>query len=71
MTGQELREARERMAMTQQSLADALEISRSQLGNYERGIHRQTGAPCPIPRTVELAVKYLLSQPNPQGARPR
>jgi hypothetical protein len=50
--------------MTQVVLASALEISLSQLGNYERGTHRQTGRPCPIPRAVELAVRYLLSQAN-------
>jgi transcriptional regulator with XRE-family HTH domain len=66
MNGTEHRAARERMGMTQQSLATTLGISRSQLGNFERGTHRQTGRPCPIPRTVELAVRYLLIQPQPR-----
>jgi transcriptional regulator with XRE-family HTH domain len=64
MTGTELRATRERLGMTQAALASALDISVSQLGNFERGTHRQTGRPCPIPRTVELAVRYLLSQAN-------
>jgi transcriptional regulator with XRE-family HTH domain len=66
VTGTELRAARERMGMTQVALAAALGISLSQLGNYERGTQRQSGQPCPIPRTVELAVQYLLIQPQPR-----
>jgi transcriptional regulator with XRE-family HTH domain len=62
MTGQELRAARERLGLTQAALAALLEISLSRLGNYERGIHRQSGKPYTIPRMVEFAVRYLLSQ---------
>jgi transcriptional regulator with XRE-family HTH domain len=60
MTGQELRAARAELGLTQASLAAALGISRSQLINFEHGVHRQSGRPCPIPRAIELAVRYLL-----------
>jgi transcriptional regulator with XRE-family HTH domain len=64
MTGQELRAAREQLGMTQAALAATLGVSLSHLGNYERGVRRQTGQPCPIPRTVEFAVRWLLCQAN-------
>jgi transcriptional regulator with XRE-family HTH domain len=64
MTGSELRAARERLGMSQSALAALLEISLSRLGNYERGIHRQSGRSYPVPHMVELAVRYLLSQAN-------
>lgn len=60
MTAEELRDARRRLGMTQRQLANDLGISLSQFGNYERGRDRQSGRPCPIPRTVEMAVQYLL-----------
>ena len=56
--------------MTQRQLAYELEISLSQLGNYERGTHRQSGRPCLIPRTVELAVRYLLIEANAKKGAP-
>jgi transcriptional regulator with XRE-family HTH domain len=52
--------------MSQQALAAALGISLSQLSNYEHGTQRQSGRPCPIPRAIELAVRYLLSQHQPR-----
>ena len=60
MTRQELRAARDRLGMTQASLAAALGISISQLGNYERGWDRQNDRPSTIPRAIEFAVRYLL-----------
>jgi DNA-binding XRE family transcriptional regulator len=71
VTGTELRAARERLGMTQRALAEALGISLSQLGNFEREIHRQTGRPCPIPPAIELAVRYLLSQANNESREGR
>jgi len=53
MTGQELRQARKRLKMTQVGLADALEVHWNTIARAERG-------ELPILKTTELAVKYLL-----------
>jgi transcriptional regulator with XRE-family HTH domain len=59
MTNTELRATRKRLGLTQAQLAAALGISVSQLHNYERGSDRRTGAPCPVPRLVELAIGMI------------
>ncbi len=53
MTGAELKEARERLGMTQAAMAEALGMQRNSVARMERGEQR-------IMRTTELAVKYLL-----------
>jgi transcriptional regulator with XRE-family HTH domain len=59
MTGAQLRATRKDLGMTQAALAKAFGVSLSQLHNWERGEDRRTGAPCPVPRLVELACQAL------------
>ena len=53
MTGAELRQARERLGMTQQKLADAL-------GMWRHSVARMERSESPVMKHTELAVKYLL-----------
>lgn len=55
MTGIELHTFRRRLGLTQAQFADILDVSVSQLHNWEQGRDRRNGKPCPIPRLVELA----------------
>jgi len=55
MTHLELRALRKRLGMTQPQFAEKLGVSVSQLFNWEHGVDRRTGAPCPVPKLVELA----------------
>ena len=64
MTNEEFKTARKQLGQTQKQFAAALGISSSQLWNYEHGLDRQSGRPAVIPRTVELAVRYLLNEAN-------
>jgi transcriptional regulator with XRE-family HTH domain len=56
MTGPELLALRKRLGLSRAALAARLDISESQLANYETGTTRSRGTPCPIPRVVELAL---------------
>ena len=67
MTNTELRAVRKRLGLTQAALAEALGISLSQLHNYERGSDRRTGAPCPVPRLVQLACRALAADESADG----
>jgi transcriptional regulator with XRE-family HTH domain len=62
MEPRDLRTWRERNDLTQQSAADALEISRRTLLSYEQG-------ESPIPRIVEYACNWL--DKNPAAIEPR
>jgi len=53
MNGYDLKISRAILSVTQQQLADLLEMSKSMISNYECGIQ-------PIPKTVQLAVNHLL-----------
>jgi DNA-binding XRE family transcriptional regulator len=53
MTGEELRRVRLRLKMTQNELAQALEVHWNTIARAERG-------KLPVLKTTELAVKYLL-----------
>ena len=53
MTGEQLRQARERLGMTQSQLAEAIGMQTNSLAMIERGLR-------PVVKTTELAVKYLL-----------
>ena len=55
MTGNELRDARRRLLLTQTHLADLLDISRPTVSYYETG-HAK------VPKTVELAMEALLAR---------
>ena len=53
MTGQELRQARRRLDMTQKELANALELHTNTVARMERD-------ELPVVKTTELAVRFLL-----------
>jgi predicted transcriptional regulator len=53
MRARELKKARARLGLTQVALAKALDVHRTVVARYETSV-------MPIPRTVELAVQYLL-----------
>lgn len=53
MTGEGLRRAQRQLGLTNAQLCKTLEIAETTLCNYKAGRW-------PVPRTVELAVKYLL-----------
>ena len=55
----ELNTTRRRLLLTQQDLADRLEISRGTVGRWER-------EDAPIPRWAALAVRYLATDRVPQ-----
>ena len=40
-------------------LAETLGVSAAQLFNWEHGKDRHTGAPCPVPKLVELAAETV------------
>ena len=53
MTKEELKEARDKLGMTQAELAEALGMQRNSVTRMEMGIQ-------PIVRTTELSIRYLL-----------
>lgn len=55
MTGPDLKAWRARLGYTQTAAAAALDISVSQIADYESGHKRGTDRTAPIPRHVELA----------------
>ncbi len=66
MTAAELVALRERLGWSKREMARRLDISVSRLADYEAG---QTRGPkprlAPIPRVVELAIKYLAGEREP------
>lgn len=57
MTGDELKNWRMRLGMTQGDLAKRLDISAQTISNYERGAN--------VPRVVSMAIRYLLTTRAP------
>jgi DNA-binding XRE family transcriptional regulator len=53
MTGEQLRQARKRLGMTQSELAEAIGMQKNSIAMIERGLR-------PVMKTTELSVKYLL-----------
>ena len=53
MTGKELKEARDKLGLTQSELADKIGMSRVMIGLMERDVQ-------PIEKRTELAVKCLI-----------
>lgn len=59
MTGAELKEARRKLGLSQQALADELGMSRNMVGFMERG-YGEGGKPVGISQTTAMAVWCLL-----------
>jgi DNA-binding transcriptional regulator YiaG len=59
MTGIELRAFRKQLNLTQVQMAGSFDVSVSQLWNWEAGIDRSSGKPCPVPKLVEMACEAL------------
>jgi len=53
MTGEQLRQARKRLGMTQSELAEAIGMQKNSIAMIERGLR-------PVMKTTELSVRYLL-----------
>lgn len=68
MTGAELKAARKSLGMTQAQLAQALEVSVSQLHNWEHGVNRGHHTVCVVPRRTELAVGALFDRNHQERA---
>ena len=68
MTADDFKAWRAEMGLSQRGAAEALDLSRGTIENYERG-HRIGGQPSPIPLTVALACTALAEglAPWPQG----
>jgi DNA-binding XRE family transcriptional regulator len=64
MTGQELKQTRATLAMTQKELGQALDLAKNTVARAERG-------EIPIQRTTELALKYLLLVRKRRGGKSR
>jgi DNA-binding XRE family transcriptional regulator len=62
MTGEELRQARRRLKMSQAELGQALELHKNTIARMERG---ELG----IVKTTELSVRYLLVMSKKQGGK--
>lgn len=58
MTAEDFRDARRRLGLTQQQLAEALELALFTVKCYERGTWSD-GRPALVPRTVALALEAL------------
>lgn len=59
MTGAEMRCLRRRLRISQTELGKALDMAQSQISDYENQRNRKLGTPLAIPRTVELACRWL------------
>lgn len=53
MNGEELRQARDKLKLTQKQLGEALELHKNSVARMERG-------ELPVAKTTELAVRFLL-----------
>jgi DNA-binding XRE family transcriptional regulator len=62
VNGQDLRRFRNKLAMTQRELGEALDLNKNTVARAERD-------EIPIPRTTELAVKYLLLTRKTAGGK--
>jgi transcriptional regulator with XRE-family HTH domain len=62
MQGRELRRLRKTLNMTQRELAEALDLNKNTVARAERD-------EIPIPRTTELAVRYLLLVETKKGEK--
>jgi len=72
MTPHELQSFRARMGWDQVELGRRLGLSSSRIRDYERGSTRgKDGRPAPIPRVVELAIRYLGGERAPLPAEER
>jgi transcriptional regulator with XRE-family HTH domain len=72
MTPNELKDFRARMGWDQSELGRRLGLSPSRIRDYERGTTRGKNArPAPIPRVVELAIRYLGGERAPLSAEER
>lgn len=65
MSAEEFREARRRLGLTQQQMADTLEIALFTVKCYERGTWSD-GRPALVPRTVALALEALEARAHPR-----
>jgi predicted nucleic acid-binding protein len=66
MTPEELIQFRARMGWDRKELARQLDISVSRIADYEAGKTRgRNGVPAPVPRTVDLACRYLAATLGP------
>jgi transcriptional regulator with XRE-family HTH domain len=59
MTPQDFQRTRKHLKLSQQALADALDISKTSVELYERGTRRDDNRPVAIPKTVRLALAAL------------
>jgi predicted transcriptional regulator len=59
MTGAEMRCLRRRLRISQTELGKELDMAQSQISDYENERNRKLGTPLAIPRTVELACRWL------------
>ena len=72
MTPHEFQSFRARIGWGQAELARQPGLSASRIRDYERGRSRgKDGRPAPIPKAVELAVRYLGGEPAPPAAEER
>ena len=62
MTGRELKRRRKTLKMSRRELGEALDLNKNTVARAERD-------EIPIPRTTELAVKYLLIMESKKGGR--
>ena len=62
MTGRELKRRRMTLKMSRRELGEALDLNKNTVARAERD-------EIPIPRTTELAVKYLLIMESKKGGR--
>ena len=62
MTGEQLRQARHRLNMTQTELAEAIGMRKNSIALMERGER-------PVVKGTELSVKYLLLMSKPRGKK--
>lgn len=69
MTPAEFRAWRAARLWTQAEAAEALDMSISQIADYESGRKRGTDRAAPVPRVVELACKALARQDWLRGLR--
>lgn len=59
MTGDELRAARRRLGVTQAGLARMLDVSKSIIEKWERGLY-------PVPLAIEFAMRFLAIEDVPE-----
>lgn len=60
MEARDFKRWRHAMTWSQQEAADALDMSRASVANYEAGKRSEDGRPVLIPKVVELACNYIL-----------